>query len=217
MRTATNSKGSLTVISGFSGAGKGTIMKALLKKYSCYQLSVSVTTRKPRPGEVDGKDYFFLTQEEFQRKVDNDELLEHAGYVDHCYGTPRAFVDRKIAEGKDVLLEIEVQGAAIVKKKRPDTILLFVTPPSAQVLRERLTGRGTESPEVVKERLEQAAREVKQIGDYDALIVNDDLDRAVETVHQTIQMIKNTPARQREFIGSLKQQLDDLNRELENS
>ncbi len=145
-------QGSLTVLSGFSGAGKGTIMKALLKKYDQYCLSVSVTTRNPRPGEVDGKDYFFISQESFDEKVANDELLEHAGYVGHSYGTPKEYVEKMIAEGKDVLLEIEVQGGAIVKEKRPDTIMLFVTTPSPEILVQRLTGRGTEDQETIKGR-----------------------------------------------------------------
>ncbi len=205
-------KGSLTVVSGFSGAGKGTIMKALLKKYDSYMLSISCTTRKPREGEQDGREYFFISQEEFDRKIREDELLEHAGYVDHSYGTPRAFVEEQIAAGKDVLLEIEVQGAAIVKEKCPDAILLFVVPPSAEELEKRLVGRGTEAADVVKERLWQASREINEIDKYDLLIVNDDLDEAVETVHNAIQTLKYTPERQRSFIREMRLQLDRMNK-----
>ncbi len=202
-----NKQGSLTVISGFSGAGKGSIMRELLKSHPEYALSVSVTTRKPRPGEVDGKDYFFLSQEEFDRLVEEDGLLEHAGYVDHCYGTPRAYVEKAMAEGKDVLLEIEVQGARQVKEKRSDAILLFVTPPSAGELERRLVGRGTETPEVIKERMQRAAKEAQEMCWYDYLIVNDDLEEAVELVHRTIQEAKNAPLRRKAFIEEITKEL----------
>ncbi len=202
-----NKQGSLTVISGFSGAGKGSIMRELLKSHPEYALSVSVTTRKPRPGEVDGKDYFFLSQEEFDRLVEEDGLLEHAGYVDHCYGTPRAYVEKAMAEGKDVLLEIEVQGARQVKEKRSDAILLFVTPPSAGELERRLVGRGTETPEVIKERMQRAAKEAQEMCWYDYLIVNDDLEEAVELVHRTIQEAKNAPLRRKAFIDEITKEL----------
>ncbi len=202
-----NKQGSLTVISGFSGAGKGSIMRELLKSHPEYALSVSVTTRKPRPGEVDGKDYFFLSQEEFDRLVEEDGLLEHAGYVDHCYGTPRSYVEKAMAEGKDVLLEIEVQGARQVKEKRSDAILLFVTPPSAGELERRLVGRGTETPEVIKERMQRAAKEAQEMSWYDYLIVNDDLEEAVELVHRTIQEAKNAPLRRKAFIDEITKEL----------
>ena len=139
-------KGILTVISGFSGAGKGTLMKRLLERYpEEYALSVSVTTRQPRQGEVDGASYFFITKERFQEMIAGDELIEYACYVDNYYGTPKEYVEKKLAEGKNVLLEIELQGAMKVKAARPDTVLLFVTPPDADTLRERLIGRGTET------------------------------------------------------------------------
>lgn len=204
--------GSLTVVSGFSGAGKGTIMKALLERYDSYVLSVSCTTRPRRDYEEDGREYFFVTQEEFDRKLANDELLEHAGYVNHSYGTPRAFVDEQIALGKDVLLEIEVQGAAIVKEKCPEAIMIFVVPPSADVLRERLIGRGTDSADAIRNRLWQASREINEIEKYDAIVINDDLDAAVEMVHMTIQTEKNAPSRQAAFLRSLRRDLDALNR-----
>ena len=203
--------GSLTVVSGFSGAGKGTIMKALLKKYGNYCLSVSCTTRQPRPGEKDGREYFFKTQDEFDRMVENGELLEHAGYVGHSYGTPRAYVEQKIAEGKDVILEIEVQGAKIIREKMPEAILLFVSTPSAEVLKKRLAGRGTESEDTIRERLGQTLRESEEISHYDCLIINDDLDRAVEEVHQAIQTVKHTPKRERAFIEELQQELRAVN------
>ncbi|MCH4034482.1 MAG: guanylate kinase [Lachnospiraceae bacterium] len=204
-------RGSLTVVSGFSGAGKGTIMKALLARYDNYCLSVSCTTRQPRPGEQDGREYFFKTQEEFDRMVEEDALLEHAGYVGHSYGTPRAFVEQKIQEGKDVILEIEVQGAKIIKQKVPEAILLFVSTPSAKVLEERLRGRGTESDDTVRERLAQTLRESGEIAHYDCLIVNDDLDEAVEEVHHAIQTLKHTPDRERAFIETLQEELRAMN------
>ncbi len=194
-------------MSGFSGAGKGSIMRELLKSHPEYALSVSATTRKPRPGEVDGKDYFFLSQEEFDKLVEEDGLLEHAGYVDHCYGTPRAYVEKAMAEGKDVLLEIEVQGARQVKEKRPDAILLFVTPPSAEELEKRLYHRGTETEEVIKGRMERAVKEAEEIQWYDYLIVNDNLQEAVELVHRTIQEAKNAPFRQKAFIAEITKEL----------
>lgn len=200
-------RGSLTVISGFSGAGKGTIMKALLKKYPSYCLSVSCTTRQPRPHEVDGKDYFFISQQEFDARIEKGQFLEYARYVDHSYGTPLPWVEQKIEEGRDVLLEIEAQGAAIVKQKKPETIMLFVVTPDAKTLVSRLTGRGTETKEVIGERLEQAGREIERIDNYDMLIVNDDLDAAVERVHNAIQTLKYSPIRQEAFLSKFKTEL----------
>ena len=141
-------KGVLVVVSGFSGAGKGTVMKALLEKYDNYALSVSATTRSPRPGEENGREYFFLTESQFEDMIRNDELIEYAHYVDHYYGTPRKYVEDKMAAGKDVILEIEIQGALNIKKKFPDALLVFIVPPTAKDLKKRLIGRGTESAEV---------------------------------------------------------------------
>ena len=136
-------KGILIVVSGFSGSGKGTIMKELLKQYDNYALSISATTRNPRPGEEDGREYFFKTVEDFEKMIAKEELIEYARYVDNYYGTPRAYVEEQLEAGKDVILEIEIQGALKVKEKFPDTLLLFVTPPSAKELKNRLIGRGT--------------------------------------------------------------------------
>lgn len=198
------------MISGFSGAGKGTIMKELLKKHPEYALSVSVTTRSPRPGEIDGVDYHFLTQEQFDKLVQEDGLLEHAGYVNHCYGTPRRYVEEAVAAGKDVILEIEVQGARQIRKKCPEAIFLFVTPPSAGELHRRLTLRGTESSEVIRERLAKASEEAGEMEEYDYLIVNDDLEEAVELVHRTIQEAKNAPRRKKQMIEELESGLKKL-------
>lgn len=206
----TEGTGSLTVISGFSGAGKGTIMRTLLQRYPSYALSVSATTRAPRPGEQDGVDYHFVTQEQFDALVEQNGLLEHAGYVGHNYGTPRKFVEDMMAAGRDVLLEIEVQGAAQIKRQIPEAILIFVTPPSAEELMHRLSSRGTESEEVIRGRLKRAVEEAAEIPEYDYLIVNDDLDAAVETVHRTIQEAKNAPFRRKGMIEQITGELKEL-------
>lgn len=178
-------KGVLVVISGFSGAGKGTIMKELIRRYD-YQLSVSATTRRPREGEVDGKDYYFHTRDEFQKMIEDGELIEWAEYVGNYYGTPKKYVEEQLENGKDVLLEIEMQGGMLVKEQFPDALLLFISPPSADILKERLTGRGTESPEEIEKRLLRAVEEVKYMKDYDYIIVNDDLEDAVGKVNDLI-------------------------------
>lgn len=181
-------KGILTVVSGFSGAGKGTIMKELLKRHSdTYALSISATTRNPRPGETDGVEYFFRTREEFEQMIAEDALIEYAQYVGNYYGTPKAYVEEQLLAGKNVILEIEIQGALKVKEKFPDTLLLFVTPPSAEELKNRLVGRGTETMDVVMSRLNRANEEAEGIEQYDYLVINDILEDAVEEVHQIIQ------------------------------
>lgn len=179
-------KGVLAVISGFSGAGKGTIMKELIKRYD-YFLSVSATTRRPRDGEVDGKDYYFHTRDEFQQMIDNGELVEWAEYVGNFYGTPKKRVEEQLDQGRDVLLEIEMQGGMLVKQQFPDSLLIFISPPSANVLKERLAGRGTESAEEIERRLLRAVEEVKYMKDYDYIIVNDDLEDAINQVNDLIQ------------------------------
>lgn len=178
-------KGVLAVISGFSGAGKGTIMKELIGKYP-YFLSVSATTRKPREGEVDGREYFFHTRAEFEHMIAEGELIEWAEYVGNYYGTPKKAVEQQLAEGKDVLLEIEMQGGMLVKEQFPQAVLIFITPPSYEELRNRLEGRGTESPEEIKNRLVRATEEVSYMKSYDYIVVNDDLTEAVSRVNDII-------------------------------
>ena len=179
-------KGSLVVVSGFSGAGKGTLMKSLLKKYDNYALSISCTTRNPREGEQDGREYFFKSKEEFIDMINRDDLIEYAQYVDNYYGTPKAFVDSKLKEGKDVLLEIEIQGALKIKQKFPDSVLVFITPPSGTELRNRLIGRGTESLDVVEKRLKRAIQESEGVEAYDYILINDDIDTCTEKLHNLI-------------------------------
>ena len=175
----TNKRGTLVVISGFSGAGKGTVSRALVEKYG-YRLSISATTRKPREGEHDGRDYFFKTENEFLSLIDYNGYIEYAQYVGHYYGTPRKFVEDSLAEGQVVILEIEVQGAMQVHEKRPDAVMVFIAPPSFEELAARLRGRGTEDEEKVLKRLETAKEELKHQNAFDYVVVNDEIDRAVE-------------------------------------
>jgi len=181
-------KGILIIVSGFSGAGKGTLMKELLKRYeSRYALSISATTRSPRVGEVEGREYFFKDIEDFEKMIAENELIEYARYVENYYGTPRAYVEEQLEVGRDVILEIEIQGALKVKEARPDTLLLFVTPPSAAILKERLMKRGTETLEVIESRMRRAIEEASGMSHYDYLIINDDIDSCVEQMHDIIQ------------------------------
>ena len=202
-------EGLLVILSGFSGSGKGTLMKRLLEKYDNYALSVSATTRSPRPGEKDGVDYFYKTDEEFQNMIKNDEFLEYACYVNHSYGTPSAYVDEQLAGGKDVILEIEIQGALKVKAKRPDTVLIFVTPPNAQELERRLTGRGTETAEVIAQRMARAVEESGSMALYDYILVNDDLEVCTDELHALIQSQHSQSSHQKEFITTICRQLKE--------
>lgn len=183
-----NKQGIITVISGFSGAGKGTVVRQLVEQYD-YVVSVSATTREPRAGEVDGVHYFFKTNEEFEEMIRRGELMEHAGYVDHYYGTPKEYVMQQLEQGTDVILEIEMQGALQVKENYPEAVLVFLTPPSYDELRSRLLGRGTETEEVIAKRLQRAAEECVYIEKYDYIVVNNDLDTCVEQLHQLIQTV----------------------------
>ena len=205
-----NHQGILVVVSGFSGAGKGTLMKELLKRYDNYALSISATTRAPREGETDGKEYFFVTKEQFEKMRDERKLIEYAQYVNNYYGTPKEYVEQKMAEGKDVILEIEIQGALKVKKRFPDALLLFVTPPSAEELRRRLVGRGTETLEVINARLARAAEEASGMEAYDYLLINDDLARCVEELHQLIQLQHRKTSYHLDFLSKMREDLYHL-------
>lgn len=200
-------KGILVVVSGFSGAGKGTVMKALLEKYDNYALSISATTRSPRDKEVDGREYFFKTVEEFEDLIVNDNLIEYAKYVDNYYGTPKAYVLDQLESGKDVILEIEMQGALKVKEKMPDTLLIFLTPPSAEELRKRLIGRGTETMDVIEARLRTANEEAKVMDQYDYILINDKLEECVDNLHELIQSEKCSAYRNAEFISNIREEL----------
>ena len=202
------SKGILIVLSGFSGSGKGTIMKELMKKYSeQYALSISATTRSPRPGETDGVEYFFKTKEQFEQMIAEDALIEHACYVGNYYGTPKSYVMEQLEAGKNVILEIEIQGALKVKERFPDTLLLFVTPPSAGELERRLRGRGTETDEVIKSRLKRAVEEAEFMDRYDYILVNDDLETCVQEMHELIQAQRHKTSQNQEFIVEMKEDL----------
>lgn len=202
-----NKRGILIVVSGFSGAGKGSIMKELMSKYDNYALSISATTREPRKGEADGREYFFKTREEFEKMIAKDELIEYAKYVNNYYGTPKAYVEEQLSLGKDVILEIEIQGALKVKEKYPQTLLLFVTPPSASELKRRLVGRGTETEDVIKERLLRAAQEAEGMEKYDYFIINDVLADCVEEVHRVIQSEHNRSFRNIDFAEHIRKEL----------
>ncbi|MBQ7670202.1 MAG: guanylate kinase [Clostridia bacterium] len=165
-------KGLIVVISGPAGSGKGTVVKALRRKLPDLGLSVSATTRSPRPGEVDGEHYYFITKEEFERRIATGEILEHTVYCDNYYGTPKSELERISAEGKDIIFEIEVNGAIQVKKLFPEAVAIMLLPPSAKLLESRLRGRGTETEEVIKNRLKRAREELKLLHHYDYLVVN---------------------------------------------
>ena len=200
------SKGVLTVVSGFSGAGKGTVMKRLIQKYDDYALSISVTTRKPREGERDGIEYFFKTKEEVETMIENDEFLEYARYVDNYYGTPRFYVEEMLAKGKNVILEIEIQGAMQIKSKNPEAVLVFVTPPSFEELSNRLVGRGTETADVIESRLRRASEEAEGMPSYDYILVNDQVEDCVDRLHQIILSERAKAQRNEEFINTIRQE-----------
>ena len=173
-------KGTLYVFTGPSGAGKGTLLSILREQDDKLFYSISATTRAPRPGETDGVQYYFLSKAEFEEKIAQSAFLEHARYVDNYYGTLEAPVNEKLEQGFDVVLEIEVQGAMQVHEKRPDAVMVFIAPPSFDELAARLRGRGTEDEEKVLKRLETAKEELKHQNEFDYVVVNDQLDRAVE-------------------------------------
>lgn len=206
-----NKRGILAVVSGFSGAGKGTLMKKLLEKYpDSYALSVSATTRKPRAGETHGRDYFFLTKDEFETLIEQDALVEYAGYVGNYYGTPKHYVLEQMEAGRDVILEIEIQGALKVKEKFPETLLLFVSPPGAAELEKRLRGRGTETEAVIRSRLQRAVEEAEAMALYDYLLINDNLERCAEQMHELIRSQHAKTTNNRDFICEMTAQLKNL-------
>ena len=206
-------RGSLIVLSGFAGVGKGTVLKSLFETHEGYAYSVSATTREPRPGEVDGVHYFFISKERFEQMIAGDELLEHACYVGNYYGTPKAYVDRKLEEGFDVILEIEIQGALNIKKKVPEAILIYMLPPSAKTLKERLTGRGTETEEVILKRMKRAAEEAVGVEQYDYIIVNEDADECAQELNCLIRAQRLRAGSNMSFIRKIQRDLKELTKE----
>lgn len=203
-------KGILIVISGFSGAGKGTLVRALMAKHDNYALSVSMTTRTPRPGEREGVEYFFTDRKHFEETVAQEGLIEYAEYCGNYYGTPRAYVEGQLEAGRDVILEIEMQGALKIKNKFPQSLLLFVTPPGAEELRRRLEGRGTESQEVIARRMARAVEESRGIEAYDYVVINDLLEECVEEVHSIVNAARRAPGRQEPFIEKIREELKEI-------
>ncbi|WP_085992441.1 guanylate kinase [Oceanobacillus senegalensis] len=180
-------KGILFILSGPSGVGKGTVRKRLFEKATDLQYSISMTTRDKRPGETDGIDYFYKTKEEFEQLIEANELLEYAKYVNNYYGTPRRYVEETLEKGDDVFLEIEVQGALQVKENFPEGVFIFLFPPSLDELKNRILGRGTESNDLVINRLKEARKEIEMMDAYDYVVVNDQVDHAVSKIESIIQ------------------------------
>lgn len=210
-------KGILVVVSGFSGSGKGTIMKSLMKQHGeDYALSVSATTRAPRPGEKHGVDYFYLSVDEFESMIEHGELIEYAKYVNNYYGTPKAYVEEQLSSGRSVILEIEMQGARKIKEQFPDTVLMFISAPTADEIRNRLYGRGSETEDVINARMHRAYEESLDVDCYDYLVINDDLEASVRCVHDIIQNeCMNTQenneayrlSENKEFINNMREEL----------
>lgn len=201
-------RGILTVLSGFSGAGKDTVKNALLEKHEdTYAVSVSATTRDPRPGEKEGEDYFFVEEEEFRDMISRGEFYEYAAYQNHYYGTPRSYVDQKLSEGRDVILIIEVQGGRQIKERFPDSVLVFLTPPSAEELKKRLIGRQTEKMSEIAGRLQRAAEEAEEMPFYDYILVNDDVKSCAERLHGIIQAEHLKTTRNESLIENITNEL----------
>lgn len=202
--------GLLVVMSGFSGAGKGTLMKRLLNDYEDYVFSVSMTTRAPRVGEIDGKDYFFVTKEAFEKNIEADGFVEYAQYCGNYYGTPKAYVEEQLRNGKNVILDIEVQGAMQIKAKFPSALMVFVTPPSIEVLLKRLRARGTETEDVIQKRINQAKEESSRMDKYEYIVINDDLDTAVKEMHGIVCSAKFATERCGDFMTEIKTELKNI-------
>ena len=205
-----NKKGLLLVVSGPSGTGKGTICKDIVAKHEDINLSISATTRNPRVGEVEGKSYFFKTKEEFEAMVDRGEFLEHAMIYDNYYGTPKKAIFDELDMGRDVILEIEMQGAMQIKEVYPQAVFIFVLPPSLQELRNRIVGRGTETEEQREKRFNSAYDEIKLLGDYDYFIFNNIVEKSSEEILNILEVEKNKVSRYKKDI------LDMFEKEIKN-
>ena len=190
------------IISGPSGSGKGTIVKELIKNPECI-ISISATTRDPRPGEVHGEHYFYTAKEDFEKMIENKELLEHAEFCGNYYGTPKAFVDETTKSGKNIILEIEVEGALQVKRMYPEAVFIFVIPPSLKELRERLINRKTETMDVIEKRLNRAREELLYFKEYDYVVVNDDLNKATRAIENIIEA-------ESQRAGNYKEQIENI-------
>ncbi len=200
-------KGMLIVVSGFSGVGKGTLVKQLMERHDGYEISISATTRKPREGETEGREYFFKTKEEFEDLIKEGRLIEYADYCGSYYGTPKDYVEEQMNQGRDVILEIEQQGGLKVKEQYPDALMIFVMPPDVETLLDRLRLRGTETEEMIRERLAQAVEESKQIRHYEYMILNDDLNQSVDKLHNLIQSQHDRIDRNLEFTDRIQEEL----------
>lgn len=202
-----NDKGLLLVISGFSGAGKGTVMKRLRELHDNYALSVSATTRSPREGEQDGREYFFKTTEEFKAMIGAGELIEYAQYVGNYYGTPKAYVTSQLEAGRNVILEIEIQGALNIKKMFPEAVLMFIMPPNAQELEKRLRGRGTEDEAAISARLARAVQESEGVENYDYIVINDTVDACADAIHSIVESEKQRTSHNLNLINQIREEL----------
>ena len=212
-----NDTGILIILSGFAGSGKGTIIKELLSRYDNYALSVSATTRAPREGEEEGVHYFFKTEEDFKEMIARGELLEYANYVGNYYGTPREYVKQQLLAGKDVILEIETEGALNIKREYPDAVLVFVMPPSVEEIHRRLLHRGTETEEIIEKRMKKAGFEITVVDRYDYLMVNDVLEESVELFNSIVKSQHMAVSRNRDYIEDKKKEFEEyLNRKKEN-
>ena len=196
-------KGLLVVVSGPSGTGKGTVCQQLLSQRDSIRYSVSATTRKPREGEVEGKNYFFVSEKEFLDMLDKDALIEWDKYCDNYYGTPKAYVESCLENGLDIILEITVEGALEIKQKYPECVLIFIIPPSIEELRRRIEYRGTECCEVIEKRLQQAANELNLVSKYDYMILNDSVENAALNIEKVLDAERLKPSRNKDVVDSL--------------
>ncbi len=204
-------RGSLVIISGPSGAGKGTCIKKYLESHDNVWLSISCTSRDIRPGDVPNESYYFLTREEFEKKIENNELLEYAEYNGNYYGTPKEYIESKLQNGFDVLLEIEVQGALKVKSLVPEAICIFIMPPSMKELRKRLVGRGTDSKEKILGRFKTAYKEINEVTSYNYVVVNDEVDNAVKKIDSILVAEKCNVSRiEQLFLGNEEEEIHEL-------